>query len=107
MSEEEKVGNLLKGIAGDVYTYLTVKESLNSVADVIHHCRTFETLKLHRITPKFGRLGNVATVARIEDSYSIHWDLATTVRLVVREEIERHSISVNVVKVKQFGCIFN
>ncbi|KAH7934644.1 hypothetical protein HPB51_028990 [Rhipicephalus microplus] len=107
MSEEDKVGHFLEGIAEDVYTYLIGKESLNSVAEVIHHCRTFETLKLHRITPKFGRLANVVTVASIEDSCSIHWDLATSVRQIVREELKRHSKSMNAAKAEQLGCVFN
>ncbi|KAH8032017.1 hypothetical protein HPB51_022637 [Rhipicephalus microplus] len=72
-----------------------------------HQCRTIEILKLRRITPKFGRLANVATVASIEDSCSIHWDLATTVRQIFHEELERHSQSMNAVKAEQIGCVFN
>lgn len=45
MFEEDKVGHLLKGIAKDLYNYLIGKESLDSVADMIKHCRTFETLR--------------------------------------------------------------
>ncbi|KAH8019566.1 hypothetical protein HPB51_020030 [Rhipicephalus microplus] len=53
------------------------------------------------------RLASAATVAGIEDSYSVHLDLATTVRQIVREELERHNKSVNAVKAEQFGCVFN
>lgn len=88
MPEEDKVGHLLKGIAEDVYNFLIGKESLSSVADVIRHCRTFEALKLRRITPKFGRLANVTTVASIEDDTSSA-DLANTIRQIVREELSR------------------
>ena len=105
MSEEDKVGHLLKGIAEDVYNYLIAKESLASVADVMKHCRTFETLKLRRITPKFGRLANVATVASVEDSsYGFQLDFAAIVRQIVREELERHIKSADV---EQPGCAFN
>lgn len=87
MSEEDKVGHLLKGIAEDVYNFLIGKDNLSSVSDVIRHCRTFETLKMRRITTKFGRLSNVATVATIDVSSSS--DLASTIRQIVREELLR------------------
>lgn len=88
MSEEDKVGHLLKGIAEDVYNFLIGKENLGSVTDVIRHCRTFEALKLRRIIPKFGRLAKVTTVASIEDDIP-SVDLATTIRQIVREELRR------------------
>lgn len=91
MSEEDKVGHLLKGIAEDVYHFLIGKENLGTVADVIRHCRTFETLKMRRITPKFGRLPNVTTIASVDDSAS--FDLASTIREIVREELTRHGHS--------------
>lgn len=87
MSEEDKVGHVLKGIAEDVYNFLIGKESLNSVSDVMKHCRTFESLKMRRISPKFGRLSNVPTVASVE-TVSPN-DLAFTIRQIVREELLR------------------
>lgn len=45
MTEEDKVGHLLKGIAEDVYQFLIAIDSLESVSDVIMHCRTFESLR--------------------------------------------------------------
>ncbi|KAH8020145.1 hypothetical protein HPB51_025026 [Rhipicephalus microplus] len=107
MSEVDKVWHLLKGIAEDVYNYFIGKERLDSAADVIKHCRTFYTWKIRRITPKFSRLTNVATVAGIEDSYNVRLDLENTVRQVVREELQCHNKSVNAVKAAQFGCIFH
>ncbi|KAH8038352.1 hypothetical protein HPB51_001135 [Rhipicephalus microplus] len=59
------------------------------MTDVISHCRTFETLKMRRITPKFGRLPNVTTVASV-DKYT-PLDLASTIRQIVREELTRHA----------------
>lgn len=89
MSEEDKVGHILKGIAEDVYSFLIAKDNLASVADVIRHCRTFEQLKTRRVTPKFGRLANVTTVASIDNDQSL--DLASTIRQIVREELSLHS----------------
>lgn len=86
MTEEDKVGHLLKGIADDVYNFLIAKGDLNAVCDVIRHVRTFETLKTRRITPKFGRLANVPSVASIEDNFM---DLSSTIRQIVREELQR------------------
>lgn len=88
MSEEDKVGHLLKGIAEDVYNFLISRESLTSVSDVVRHCRTFETLKQRRIAPKFGRLANVTSVASIEAAST--GDLSATIRQIVREELLRH-----------------
>ncbi|XP_075742282.1 uncharacterized protein LOC119169209 [Rhipicephalus microplus] len=85
MSEEDKVGHILKGIAEDVYSFLIAKDTLTSVTDVIRHCRTFEQLKTRRITPKFGRLPNVTTITSIDSNQAL--DLATTIRQVVREEL--------------------
>lgn len=106
MSEEDKVGHLLKGIAEDVYNYLIGKESLASVADLIKHCRTFEALKLRRITPKFGRLANVTTVASVDDNdkCNFQFDLVATIRQIVREELERHPTGANV---EQLRCACN
>ncbi|KAH8032936.1 hypothetical protein HPB51_003890 [Rhipicephalus microplus] len=51
------------------------------------HCRTFESLKMRRISPKFGRLSNVPTVASVETVPPN--DLALTIRQIVREELLR------------------
>ncbi|KAH8030082.1 hypothetical protein HPB51_006514 [Rhipicephalus microplus] len=65
------------------------KDTLASVADVIQHCRTFETLKARRITPKFGRLANVTTVASVDVPPTSPCDLASMIRQIVREELGR------------------
>lgn len=87
MTEEDKVGHVLKGIAEDVYNFLIGKENLNSVSDVMQHCRTFEMLKMRRIAPKFGRLSNMPTVASV-DTMSPN-DLSSTIRQIVWEELLR------------------
>ncbi|XP_077547973.1 uncharacterized protein LOC144160607 [Haemaphysalis longicornis] len=88
MSEDDKVGHLLKGIAKDVYNFLIGREKLESASDVVQHCRTFEALKKRRITPKFGRLANVTTVASVDVTPPP--DYAETIRRIVREELLRH-----------------
>ncbi|XP_077564585.1 uncharacterized protein LOC144180052 [Haemaphysalis longicornis] len=88
MSEDDKVGHLLKGIAEDVYNFLIGREKLESASDVVQHCRTFEALKKRRITPKFGRLANVTTVASV--NVTPPPDFAETIRRIVREELLRH-----------------
>lgn len=77
MPEEDKIGHLLKGIAEDVYSFLIEKESLISVFDVIRNYRTFETLKMRQILPKFGRLANVTTVASVNTNAGL--DLSSTI----------------------------
>ncbi|KAH8028101.1 hypothetical protein HPB51_013148 [Rhipicephalus microplus] len=42
-----------------------------------------------------------------EPATSIHWDLVTSVRQIVCEELERHSKSMSAVKAEEFGCVFN
>ncbi|XP_077565130.1 uncharacterized protein LOC144180728 [Haemaphysalis longicornis] len=89
MPEDDRVGHILKGIAEDVFNFLISKDNLNTISDVIQHCRRFEALKMRRITPKFGRLPNVTTVASVDVNSSV--DLASTIRQIVREELLRHS----------------
>lgn len=92
MPDEDKVGHLLKGIAEDVYNYLITKENLASALDVIRHCRAFETLKMRRITPKFGRLANVTTVASVDVGSSPSEDIASVVRRIIREELAQQGL---------------
>lgn len=93
MSEEDRVGHILKGIAEDVYAFLISKESLDTVEDVIRHCQAFAALKTRRIAPKFGRLPNVTTIASVDDTQAM--DLSSTIRQIVREELRRHDESVH------------
>ncbi|KAH8038433.1 hypothetical protein HPB51_001548 [Rhipicephalus microplus] len=69
--------------------FLISKDSLATVTDVINHCRTFETLKMRRITPKFGHLPNVTTVASVDEYTPL--DLTSTIRQIVREELTRQA----------------
>ncbi|KAH8019440.1 hypothetical protein HPB51_019462 [Rhipicephalus microplus] len=65
------------------------QDTLASVAEIIQHCRTFETLTARRITPKFGRLANVTAVASVDVPPTSSCDLASTIRQIVREELGR------------------
>lgn len=90
MTDEDKVGHLLKGIAEDVYSFLITKETLPTPADVIRHCRAFEALKIRRVTPKFGRLANVTTVASVDVGHPA--DIASIVRRIIREEFAQQPL---------------
>ncbi|KAH8028592.1 hypothetical protein HPB51_017718 [Rhipicephalus microplus] len=87
MSDEDKVGHLLKGIAEDVYKFLITKENLSTSSIFRQQCRAFEALKTRRILPKFGRLDNVLTVASMD--VATCEDIPFLVRRVVREELVR------------------
>lgn len=87
MTDEDKVGHLLKGIAEDVYNFLITKDDLSTPSDLKKHCRAFEALKMRRIGPKFGRLDNVTTIASV--SVPTHDDLSSVIRQVVKEELQR------------------
>lgn len=85
MSDEDKVGHLLKGIAEDVYNFLITKEDLHTPSDLRKHCRAFEALKRRRILPKFGRLDNVPTIASV--NLPSQDDISSIIRRVVKEEL--------------------
>ncbi|XP_077519825.1 uncharacterized protein LOC144129553 [Amblyomma americanum] len=104
MSEEDRVGHLLKGIAEDVYNFLISKDSLKSTADVIKHCRAFEALKLRRIVPKFGRLANVTSIASVDVAAPV--SMANMIRQIVREELLRYQDPVRRDDAQQDGCAF-
>lgn len=87
MSDEDKVGHLLKGIAEDVYNFLIAKDDLSTPTDFRRLCRAFEALKTRRILPKFGRLENVPTVASMD--VTTCEGISSVVRRVVREELVR------------------
>lgn len=80
MPDEDKVGHLLKGIAEDVYNFL-ISEDVATPSDLRRHCRTFEALKTRQISPKFGWLDNVTTVATVASAdVAASDDLAAVVR---------------------------
>ncbi|KAH8032553.1 hypothetical protein HPB51_026006 [Rhipicephalus microplus] len=87
MSDEDKVGHLLKGIAEDVYNFSVTKENLNTPSIFRQQCCAFKALKTRRILPKFGRLDNVPTVASMD--VATCEDIPFLVRRVVREELVR------------------
>ncbi|XP_077535931.1 uncharacterized protein LOC144148230 [Haemaphysalis longicornis] len=67
MSEEEKVGHVLKGIADDAFNLLVFK-NCDKVDTLIAECRRFELAKSRRIAQKFTRLPNTAATSSCEDN---------------------------------------
>ncbi|XP_077564710.1 uncharacterized protein LOC144180200 [Haemaphysalis longicornis] len=67
MSEEEKVGHVLKGIADDAFNLLLFK-NCDKVDTLIAECRRFELAKSRRIAQKFTRLPNTAATCSCEDN---------------------------------------
>ncbi|KAH7987791.1 hypothetical protein HPB51_026537 [Rhipicephalus microplus] len=90
MTDEDKVGNLLKGISEDIYHYLIGKDDLQSANGIIPQYRKFKAPKARRISAEFGRLPNITTVTSI-DVVPPPSDLASTIRQIVREEIDHWS----------------
>lgn len=84
------MGHLLRGIAEDVHNFLISKDVATPSSDLRRHCRTFEALKTRQISPKFGRLDNVTTVATVASvDVAASDDLAAKVCRVVRDELAR------------------
>ncbi|KAH8027459.1 hypothetical protein HPB51_005836 [Rhipicephalus microplus] len=88
MKEDNKVRDLLKEIAGDVYNYL-IKVHHGVCSGCTQHCRMFEALKAMRISPQFGRLANFISVASVGVAPTSSCDLASRIRQIVREELGR------------------
>lgn len=85
MSENDKVSHLMKGIAEDMYQFLLVKD-IGSTSTFITECQRIEQMNQRRITKhRFARLPNVVPMA----SVGTNEDLATLIRQIVREEVQR------------------
>ncbi|XP_077507649.1 uncharacterized protein LOC144118653 [Amblyomma americanum] len=69
MSETDKVGHVLKGIADDAFHLLVCKDC-TSIDSIINECRRFEQVKGRRISPSFSRLPNTAATSSCEDHRS-------------------------------------
>lgn len=91
MPEEDKVAHLMKGIAEDFYQSLLTKE-LKKTEDFIRWCRYIEEMKERRVNrKKFDRLPNVIPMSSIGEET----DLASLIRQIVREEVQRALSPVN------------
>lgn len=85
MSQEEKVGHLLKGVAEDVFSFLGTRD-LTTVEAFQTETRKFESIWWNRIRiPAFERLPNVEPVAAIGSPSS---DLASLIRTIVCQEVQ-------------------
>lgn len=66
MSETDKVGHILKGIADDAFHLLICKDCA-TVDSIIHECRRFEQAKGRRIAHQFARLPHTAATSSCAD----------------------------------------
>ncbi|UYV78601.1 hypothetical protein LAZ67_16002112, partial [Cordylochernes scorpioides] len=85
MSEEDKISNLMKGIAEELYQALLPRD-VQSTEQFITECRRVEALRCRRVTPtRYERLPNVASLCDQDDGE----DLSSMIRQIVREEVQR------------------
>lgn len=89
MSEAEKVGHVLKGIADDAFNLL-VYTNVSTIDRVIQECRRFETAKSRRVRPPFSRLPNTAATSTCSDS-TVTPPFEQSVTRIVRRELEAAS----------------
>ncbi|UYV75606.1 hypothetical protein LAZ67_13000725 [Cordylochernes scorpioides] len=83
MSEEDRVGHLMNGVADDIYRILLTIEVATTV-DFTNHCRRFEKLNKKRISSvRFEKIPSVATIKNEEAGYTSK-DL---MRKIVKEEL--------------------
>ncbi|XP_075721994.1 uncharacterized protein LOC142765220 [Rhipicephalus microplus] len=66
MTESDKVGHILKGIADDAFNLL-VYNNVTTVDMTINECRRFEMAKSRRVLPQFMRLPNTAVTSTCTD----------------------------------------
>ncbi|UYV78637.1 hypothetical protein LAZ67_16002238 [Cordylochernes scorpioides] len=83
MSEEDRVGHLMKGVADDIYRiFLTIEVTTN--VDFTKHCHRIEKLDKKRISSvRFERIPSVATIKDEEAGYT----LKDLIREIVKEEL--------------------
>ncbi|UYV77965.1 K02A2.6-like [Cordylochernes scorpioides] len=85
MEEGEIVAHIIKGISEDTYLVLVAKD-IQTVDEILKFCRHLTTVKQRRIgRTKFARLSNVMPISSVDDSD----DLASLIRRIVREEIQK------------------
>ncbi|UYV77944.1 ASPRV1 [Cordylochernes scorpioides] len=85
MSEEDKISQLMKGIAGELYQALLPRD-VQSTEQFITECRRVEALRCRRVTPtRYELLPNVASLCDQDDGE----DLSSLIRKIVREEIQQ------------------
>ncbi|UYV72084.1 hypothetical protein LAZ67_9001766 [Cordylochernes scorpioides] len=83
MSEEDRVGHLMKGVSDDIYRILLTIEVATTV-DFTNHCRWIEKLNKKRISSvRFERIPSVATIKNEEAGYT----LKDLIREIVKEEL--------------------
>ncbi|XP_077512696.1 uncharacterized protein LOC144123831 [Amblyomma americanum] len=88
MSETDKVGHILKGIAHDAFNLLLCKDCA-TVDSVLQVCRQFEQAKHRRIARRFDRLPNTAATSSCEDLPTLQQPShPANLTIIVRRELE-------------------
>ncbi|XP_077506801.1 uncharacterized protein LOC144116014 [Amblyomma americanum] len=88
MSEAEKVGHILKGIADDAFNLLLCKDCA-TVDSVLQVYRQFEQAKQRRIAHRFDRLPNTAATSSCEDLPTVQQPSnPANITRIVRRELE-------------------
>lgn len=95
MTETEKVGHVLKGIADDAFNLLVFKNCA-TVDEIIKECRRFEQAKSKRIVQQFTRLPNTAATSSCEDLFppaeplrpTVAGSSSENVTKIIRRELE-------------------
>lgn len=91
MTEPDKTGHLLKGIAEDVFNFL-IQRNVTTVKDFVQECKRFEEVKRNRIAPQYSRLNNVPTVAAVQGTES----LSPTLQQLIRQEVQKVLVAMNI-----------
>lgn len=104
MTEQDKVGHLLKGIAEDVFNFVAQK-NVGTVKEFVQECNRFQELKRTRITPQFSRLANVPSVAALRDvadvptfvpSLQDDRSFPADIQQLIRQEVRRTLAMMNI-----------
>lgn len=89
MTEVDKVGHILKGIADDAFNLL-VYNDVSTVDAIVKECRRFEVAKSRRVVPQFSRLPNTPATSSCSALPATR-PFQENVTRIVRREIEAAS----------------
>lgn len=88
MTESEKVGHVLKGIADDAFNLLICKDC-DTIDAIIEECKRFEAAKSRRIAHNVARLPNTAATWSCEDVPEPSAPLTVEhVKTIIRRELD-------------------
>lgn len=91
MSEADKIGHILKGIADDAFNLLVFRNCA-TVDAIVTECRRFEQAKSRRIAQQFTRLPNTAASSSCQEPLpTLQSPVSNTLTRIVRRELEAMS----------------